>query len=131
MKNIIYRRADNTFALGMPSPKHIAAAMGSGGLLPSGVAFEREIAKSFVTVDNQAEFDAGWEAFLAARKDSARGVALRRLYTYFRDGGATEAEAYEALGDVNKPADCVDHRAVENSDLPPDKDFMDAWEWSD
>ena len=131
MKKIIYRRSDNSFALGNPSPRHIAGAMGSGGMLPSGVAFERQIAASMATVENQAEFDADWEAFLAARKDSAREVALRRLYTYFRDGGATEAEAYEALGDVNKPADCVDHRAVEHSDLPSDLYFIDSWEWSD
>ena len=132
MKAIIYRRADNSVALGMLSPKRIAVAMGSGGLKPTGAAFEREIASNLITdADSQAAFDADWEAFLAARRGTAREVIVRRLFTYYRDGGATEAEIYEAHGDKNMPSDCVDHRAVELSDLPTDTDFFDAWEWSD
>jgi len=130
MKNIIYRRSDNSFALGMVDPKHLQALMGSGGLVTAD-RFEREIAVHMMTVENEAEFQADWESFLAARKGSAREVAIRQLLTYARDGGATEEQAYAAIAAKNIPSDCVDYRTVEHDDLPSDTYFQDAWEWSD
>lgn len=131
MKNIIYRRSDNSIAVGTVDTKVLAALTGTGGLIDKDIDLDHQVAKHMMTVDNEAEFKSDWRAFLEARKDSAAEVAIRRYLTYARDGGATEDQAYAAIATKNLPADCVDFRTVENSDLPTDRYFRNAWEWSD
>ena len=131
MKVIVYRRSDKSVIMGVTSSDMIDALTGSGGLLESSTSFERQIAKHFMTVENQAEFLADWEAFVAPFKGTPREQAIRKYLTFARDGGATEEEAYNAIAEKDMPADAVDYLVVEQSDLPTDRYFRNAWHWED
>ena len=78
MKVIIYRRSDKSIIVGVTSEELIASLTGSGGLLEPSTSLEKQIAKHLMTVDNQAEFLADWEAFLTPLKGTAREQAIRK-----------------------------------------------------
>jgi len=129
MKVIVYRRNDQSVKLGIVAPPTLAAMTGSGGLIPVD-GIEQAIAGHMLNVGNQAEFDAGWEAFLEARKGTARELVIRAWVEGLARGGLTETEAYRRMYEKNLDADCVGYELVED-DAMPDRYFRNAWEWSD
>ena len=131
MKVIIYRRSDKSIIVGVTSEELIASLTGSGGLLEPSTSLEKQIAKHLMTVDNQAEFLADWEAFLTPLKGTAREQAIRKYLTFARDGGATEEEAYNAVAEKDMPSEAVDYLVVEESTLPTERYFRNAWHWED
>ena len=131
MKVIIYRRSDKSIMVGAVAEDLITSLTGSGGLLETSTSLERQIAKHLMTVDNQAEFLADWEAFLAPLKGTPREQAIRKYLTFARDGGATEEEAYNAVAEKDMPSEAVDYLVVEESTLPTDRYFRNAWHWED
>ena len=131
MKVIIYRRSDNSISVGAIAEDLIASLTGSGGLLEPSTSLEKQVAKHLMTVDNQAEFLADWESFLTPFKGTAREQAIRNYLTFARDGGATEEEAYNSIAGKDMPSDAVDYRVVEESEVPTDRTFRNAWEWEE
>jgi hypothetical protein len=131
MKVIIYRRSDNSIMVGAIAENVLVALTGSGGLLEPSTSLEKQISKHLMTVDNQAEFLADWEAFLAPLKGTTREQAIRTYLTFARDGGATEEEAYNAIAGKDMPSEAVDYRVVEESEVHTDRYFRSAWEWED
>ena len=129
MKFIVHRRNDHSVKIGMPSPTTLEAMTGSGGLIPVD-SMEKNIAGHMLTVDNQAEYDAGWEAFLEARKGTDRELAIRAWAEGIIYGGLTEEEALRRIYAKNTDADCVGYELIENTDLP-DRYFRNAWAWSE
>ena len=129
MKILVYKRADNSIAFGAVAPQTLAAMTGSGGLIPV-ANIEMQIARHMMTVDNQAEYDADWEAFLAGRIGTPREVAVRAWIEGVARGGLTETEAYRRIYAKNCPSDCIAYELGED-DAMPDRYFRNAWEWSD
>ena len=129
MKVIVYHRNDQSVKIGIVAPATLAAMTGSGGLIPVD-GIEQAIAGHLLTADNQAEFDAGWEAFLEARKGSDRELVIRAWVEGMARGGLTEEEAYRRLYNKNVDADCVGYELAED-DAMPDRYFRNAWAWRD
>ena len=130
MKKICYRRADNSVVVGVPGRQIMGIVTGSGGLVkPEDIDWE--VAKFLIVVSNEAEFKADWAEFLRVRVGSAREVAVRAWVEALCYGGLTEAEFLARVGAKDCPDDCVSHQVIEDSDLPTDRYFRDAWEWSD
>ena len=102
---------------------------GSGGLIPVD-RIEWSIAGHMLNVGNQAEFDAGWEAFLDARRGTDRELVVRAWVEGMARGGLTEEEAYRRLYAKNADADCVGYELIEDDALP-DRYFRKAWAWSE
>jgi hypothetical protein len=125
VKNIVFRLTDHSVKIGMAAPSTLAAMVGSGGLIPVD-AIEKTIAQHMVGVDNQEEFDAGWEAFLEARKGTDRELAVRAWAEGVSSGGLTEEEAYRRLYMKNLDDDCVGYELVEDDSMP-DRYFRNAW----
>ena len=130
MKKICYRRADNSVVVGSPSPRIIGIVTGAGGRVQP-EEIDWEVAKFLIVVSNEAEFKADWAEFLRVRVGSTREVAVRAWVEALCYGGLTEAEALSRLGAKNLPDDCVSHQVIEKTDLPTDRYFRNAWEWSD
>ena len=131
MKVIVYRGSDKSIYMGVVPSEVIAALTGSGGLLEPSTSLERQIAKHLMTVENQAEFLADWEAFLTPLKGTSKEQAIRKYLTFARDGGATEEEAYNAIAGKDMPSDAVDYLVVEQTEIPNDRYFRNAWHWED
>jgi len=47
------------------------------------------------------------------------------------NGGVTELEAITLIQNMINPSDCIRCIILEDTDLPNDMDFRDAWEWKD
>ena len=131
MKVIIYRRSDKSIVMGVTSSDVISALTGSGGLLEPSTSLEKQIAKHLMTVENQAEFLADWEAFLTPLKGTSKEQAIRKYLTFARDGGATEEEAYNAIAEKDMPEEAIDYLVVEQTEIPNDRYFRAAWHWED
>ena len=130
MKKLCYRRADNSVAIGSPSPRIMGIITGSGGLVKP-EKIDWEVAKFLVDVSNETEFQADWAEFLRVRIGSAREVVFRAWVEGLCYGGLTEAEFLSRVGAKDCPEDCVSHQVIEDADLPSDRYFRDAWEWED
>jgi len=129
-KKMVYIREDRTIAVGNPSSTAISALTGSGGLVRE-ANIEWEIAKHFIANDaDAASCKANHVSFLAPHIGSAREVAVRAWVVGITRGGMTEGEALAALDAFSRPADCTSCEVVEDTDLPTDRYFRDAWEWS-
>ena len=129
MKVIVYHRNDQSVKIGNLAPTTLPAMTGSGGLI-SVDSIEKNIAGHMLTVDTQTEYDAGWEAFLEARRGSDRELVIRAWVEGMARGGLTEEEAYRRLYAKNADADCVGYELIE-ADALPDRYFRNAWAWSE
>ena len=133
MQRMCHQRENHAVSLSNWNRDLQRTMMGSGGGYPVGTNIEREIAKMLINATNESEFAADWPAFLDARKGTARELVMRRFVEAVDSGGLTEIEARDAIVDRTclRLGDCVSHALVEDSDLPVDRYFRDAWEWSD
>lgn len=130
-KRLLFIRADKSVAISSIDPKVLAALTGSGGVVRSDKV-EWEIAKHFITNDaDSAACKADHVAFLAPHIGSAREVAVRAWVMGITNGGLTETEALATLDAFSRPSDCDSCETIEDTDLPTDRYFRDAWTWSD
>ena len=128
MKKLCYRRADNSIVIGSPSQEIMEIITGAGGLIrPERI--DREVAKFLIDVSNETEFQADWVEFLRVRIGSAKEVAARAWVEGLCYGGLTEAAFLARVDAKDRPDDCVGCQIVEDSDLPSDRYFRNAWEW--
>ena len=135
MNLICHVRSGNPVAITSWNRDHQNLMTGAGGWYPSGTNIEREIAKKLIenTTASNDEFTADWQAFLNARKGTTKELKARSYVEAMAYGGLTEAEAvaiFEA-GACDSLGDCVSHAIIQDTDLPTDRYFRDAWEWSD
>ena len=133
MELICHKRENHAVCLTSWNRDIQSTMTGSGGGYPVGTIIEREIAKTLIDATNESEFSADWSAFLNARKGTAREVVMRRFVEAMNSGGLTEAEAKDTIRNRTclRLGDCIAHAFVEDTDLPTDRYFRDAWEWSD
>ena len=130
MKKLCYRRADDSVVIGSPSPQAQEIITGAGGMVKP-EKIDWEVAKFLIDVSNEAEFQADWAEFLRVRIGSAREVVMRAWVEALCYGGLTEEEFLSRLAAKDCPDDCVSHQVIEDTDLPTDRYFRNAWEWSD
>ena len=129
MEVFIYKRADDSIVIRHPLSGTVDTMMGDGGkIAPSDV--ERTIAKKMITTETEAEFKRGWEAFLEARKGTPKEVIARDVIEGVAFGGLTRTEALRRIA-AKVPSGCVNCATVDDTDLPNDRYFRSAWEWSD
>jgi len=135
MKLICHVRSNNPIAISSWNPDHQALMTGAGGWYPLETNIEREIAKKLIENTNASnvEFTADWEAFLNARKGSAKEVKARAYVEAMANGGLSEDEAIAIFTTLSCDylGDCTNHVIIEDTDLPSDRYFRDAWEWED
>ena len=108
-KRIVHVRADGSISISTQSPTVIALMTGSG----RGWTQERidyEVAK-----------------FVASGK--SEGI-VRPYMDALAVGGVTEDQAIELIRAKNDKADCLGCTVIEDMDLPTDRYFRAAWEWS-
>ena len=124
-------KSENSIRVSNPSPDFVAFLMRENGLSDlSGVDWE--VAKTLQETDeDRVSFKADWRAFLASKLGSARELAIRRFEEAKVRGGLTETAALTAImeRDCRDFCECVG--IIEDTDLPSDRYFRDAWEWSD
>jgi hypothetical protein len=77
---------------------------------------------------NQERIDYEVGKFVAAGK--AEDI-VRPYMEAVANGGVTEAQAIELIRAKNHQADCLGCTVIEDTDLPTDRYFRDAWEWSE
>ena len=70
----------------------------------------------------------GGEAARASHRQEATCAAAEERR---RIGGATEEEAYNAVAEKDMPSEAVDYLVVEESTLPTDRYFRNAWHLED
>ena len=62
------------------------------------------------------------------------GISLEAATTFVNgiaSGGMTEAAAIEAIQAKGRPDGTVNHHVVDENQVPDDRTFRNAWEWSD
>jgi hypothetical protein len=126
METFIYRREDNSVALGLIAPNVVDGMVGGGGLIPLNEV-ERAIAKQLLVTDNQAEFTADLQRFLDGRKGSTEEVAAREYIEGLAFGGLTRLEALRRIAANDRPDDCVECSTIDHTERP-DYYFRDAFE---
>jgi hypothetical protein len=99
---------------------------GEGGMILASEV-ERAIAKQLLVTDNQDEFDANWERFLADRKGSPTEVAAREYIEGLAFGGLTRPEALRRIAANDRPNNCVECTTIDHTEQP-DHYFRDAFE---
>ena len=124
-------RPENSVRVGKPSPGFVALLMRDNGSSDlSGVDWE--VAKTLQETDSdKASFQSDWRAFLASKLGTPRELVIRRFEEAKVTGGLTETEALTAIMERDCRGFCECVGIVEDSDLPSDRYFRDAWEWSD
>lgn len=130
-KRLLFIRPDKSVAVSSLDSKALSALTGSGGMVKA-EHVEWEIAKHFITSDADSEAcKADHVAFLAPHIGSAREVAVRAWVMGITNGGLTEAEALAVFDGFIRPSDCTSCKTIEDTDVPTDRTFRDAWEWED
>ena len=129
MEVFIYKRADDSIVVRHPLSVTVDTMTGDGGEIPRSDV-ERAIAKKMITTETEAEFNRGWEAFLAARKGTPPEVIARDMIEGVAFGGLTRTEALRRIA-AKVPSGCVHCATIDATDLPSDRYFRNAWEWSD
>ena len=115
---IIHKLADGGVGIYPPEPKVLALMMG-GGLGWDEARIASEASK--FTIPSP---DAGWAGFSAEFAD-----AWCRAWG---KGGLTEAEALELFTQrIQLRRGYTVSAVIDDSDLPTDRYFRNAWEWSD
>ena len=107
---LLYVQSDGTLNIGRPAPKAWAALIGSGGLIrPEDIDYE-----------TTKQVSGGIDEAVA-----------RRWAEACANGGLTEAEALELIRDRDASTATARTVFVKDADLPTDRTFRGAWEWSD
>jgi hypothetical protein len=124
-------KSENSIRVNNPNPDFVAFLMRDNGSSDlSGVDWE--VAKTLQETDSDtASFQSDWRAFLASKLGTPRELVIRRFEEAKVTGGLTETEALTVImeRDCREFCECVG--IMEDSDLPSDRYFRDAWEWSD
>jgi len=121
----------NSIRVGNPSPDFVAFLMRENGSSDlSGVDWE--VAKTLQETEaDGVSFQSDWRAFLASKLGTPRELVIRRFEEAKVTGGLTETEALTAIMERDCRGFCECVGIVEDTDLPSDRYFRDAWEWSD
>jgi hypothetical protein len=130
MKCLMYG-LDNGVVIGSVSEKILAGMMGAGGLVKEG-QIDREVAKFLMETEaDEALLKVSVPDLLALRAGPYE-VAVRAFVEACCFGGLTEAEALMAIAGKDAPETGLEHiEIIEDTDLPSDRYFRNAWEWSD
>ena len=81
---------------------------------------------------DQTRIDREVEKFVnppAPEVGKAEGI-VRPYMEAVANGGVTEAQAIELIRAKNDKPDCLGCTVIEDTDLPSDRYFRNAWEWS-
>ena len=109
-KRIVHKRPDGGISISCPSQKLLAVMTGAG----YGWSQER------------VDYEVG--KFVASGKSD--GI-IRPYMVAIASGGKTELEAIELIRAKDDKPDCLGCVVIEDTDLPTDRYFRNAWEWSD
>ena len=110
MKVIVHKKPDGGVSVSHFSPALLAA------MTDSGYGWSQE----------RIDYEIG--KFVAGGKSES---VVRPFTTAVGKGGVSESEAIELIRAKDDKADCLGCTVIEDTDLPSDRYFRDAWEWSD
>jgi hypothetical protein len=128
MKCLMYRIADGV-AIGTVSEGVLAAMMGGGGMVQAD-QIDREVAKFLMETKEDEALLRTSVADLLALKAGPYEVIVRAFVEGLCSGGLTEAEALRRIAAKDEPTACLECVVIDTTDLPSDRYFRDAWEWS-
>jgi len=136
-KHLLYKhkatsdKPENSIRVSNPHPDFVALLMRDNGSSDlSGVDWE--VAKTLQETEaDGVSFKADWQAFLASKLGTPRELAIRRFEEAKVTGGLTETAALTAIMERDCRGFCECVGIIEDTDLPSDRYFRDAWEWSD
>jgi len=115
MKIFCYVRADKSIGVGHLNHNLIAMMMGTGyGWGQEKIDYE---INKWV---NPPAPEAGLSSAIATAY--INGIA---------NGGMTEDQAIDIIRNKDQPADCSECHIIDDSDLPTDRYFRNAWEWEE
>lgn len=128
---MIYKRVDNSVAIGSASLKTLAILTGTGGFVsPDNI--DREVAKlCMMTEADTKAFALSWQEFLKTKLGTPRELVVRTFVRGLCFGGFTEDEALTCILHRDYPSDCTPVAIVEGETLPSDRYFREAWTWED
>jgi hypothetical protein len=109
MKVVVHSRSDGGVTVSHFSSSILAVMTGAG----------------YVWSQERIDYEVG--KFVAGGK--AEDV-IRPYVTALANGGVTEAQAIELIRAKDDKADCLSCTVIEDTDVPTDRYFRDAWEWS-
>jgi|TARA_R100001086_G_scaffold224852_1_gene142921 hypothetical protein len=110
MKVQVHNRNDGGITISHFSPSLLAAMTGSG----------------FGWSQERIDYEVG--KFVAAGKSDS---VIRPYMEAVANGGVTESQAIELIRAKNDKAGRLGSTVIEDTDLPSDRYFRNAWEWSD
>jgi len=110
MKVVVHQRSDGGVIVSHFSPTLLAVMMGAGYGW------------------SQQRIDREVEKFVLAGKATD---VVRPYIMALANGGVTELQAIELIRAKSDRADCRGCVVIEDTDLPSDRYFRNAWEWSD
>lgn len=149
MKRMVFNRADGGVSIGGENEKAITAMTGSGGLIPRAgeplTDAHRAYIQSYASnpavqaILDRAEplLEVDYEISKAVAIDGYPEPIVRANFEGKAFGGMTEDAARDALIAYHAEGVRVSVGAVtsyhycEDTDLPTDRYFRNAWEWSD
>ena len=109
MKVIVHKKSGGGVSVSHLSPSLLAA------MTSQGYGWNQE----------RIEYEVG--KFVASGKSDS---VIRPFITAVAQGGVSESDAIELIRAKDDKADCLGCTVIEDTDLPTDRYFRNAWEWS-
>ena len=126
----MYRLSD-AISIGRVSEKVLAVMTGAGGAVRED-QIDREVAKFLIQDKDDEQLLKSSVSLLLEKRAGPFEVAVRRFIEACCFGGLTEDEALMVIARKDAPETGLEHiEIIEDTDLPSDRYFRNAWEWSD